>query len=183
MNAQEIVHNLQLLGEELSAMQVQEPVELLLIGGGFMLTQIKNRTFTSDIDVMVLHPDASSELYRIFKGAAQFVAQDENLDPAWLSTNIGDFLRIAGPLPTLKLWKKFGPLHLYLPPRDFILAHKIVAGRPKDMEDIHTLCRLLRVTNREKAQKTLDKYITQEIQSYYHVETTLRRLFPQKAGK
>jgi hypothetical protein len=178
MNAQEIIRNLQLLGEELEAMQVQEPVELLLIGGGFMLTQIKNRTFTGDIDVMVIRPDAYSELYRIFKEAARFVAHDEGLDSTWLSTNIGDFLRIAGPLPKLKLWRKFGPLHLYLPPKDFILAHKFVAGRPKDMDDIHALCCLLRVTDRGEAQKILDKYISQEIQSHYHVETTLRRLFP-----
>lgn len=178
MNAQEIIHNLQLLGEELAAMQIQEPVELQLIGGGFMLTQIRNRVATRDIDVMVLHPDAYSESYRIFKGAARFVAQDEDLDPAWLSTNIGDFLRIAGPLPKLKLWKKFGPLHIYIPPKDFILALKLVAGREKDTPDIEALLHRLRIHKRTQAQKILDRYIYPNIQSDYDVATTLDDFFP-----
>ncbi len=38
MNAKEIVRYLSLVGEELQAMNVQEPIQLLLIGGGYMLT-------------------------------------------------------------------------------------------------------------------------------------------------
>lgn len=142
-----------------------------------MPTQIQNRTFTNDVDVMVLHPSAYSELYRIFKGAVRFVAQDEKLSPAWLSTNIGDFLRTAGPLPEMKLWKKFGSLHIYIPPKDFILAHKLVAGREKDTPDIEALCHQLHIHKRAQVQKILDRYINPDTQSYHKVETTLDDIF------
>jgi hypothetical protein len=33
------------------------------------------------------------------------------------------------------LWKRFGPLHIYAPPTEYILALKIVAGREKDLDD------------------------------------------------
>ncbi len=52
MDVNDIEQNLFLLGEELREMGVQEPVELLLIGGGVMLTQMQNRTVTSDVDVL-----------------------------------------------------------------------------------------------------------------------------------
>ncbi len=143
-----------------------------------MLTQIKNRTVTNDVDVAVIRPDATSESYRIFKGAVTFVAHDEGLDPSWLSTNMEDFLRIAGPLPRkLRLWKRFGPLSVYVPPRKFILAHKLVAGREKDQDDIHALLRQLRIRTRTQAQQILDTYIRQDIQAINHVEDTLDIFF------
>lgn len=173
MDAKDIIRNLQLVGEELESMKVQDPVELLLIGGGFMLTQIQNRTATSDVDVMVLRPDVYTEPYQVFKEAVKFVAQDERLDPAWLSTNIGDFLRIAGPLPSISIWKIFGPLQIYIPPKNFVLALKLVAGRKKDMDDIDALCRSLHVTTRHQAQTILNAYISLEVQTHSNVEGTL----------
>ena len=31
-------------------------------------------------------------------------------------------------VPDGKLWKRYGPLHIYLPPREYIRALKIMAG-------------------------------------------------------
>src|SRR5229473_151812 len=154
MNAKEIVRYLSLVGKELEEMNVQEPIQLLLIGGGYMLTQIKNRVATGDIDTAWVYPEvySGSEIYRLFKAAVQFVAGDEDLDPAWLNTDVGDFLRAAGPLPKLKLWKKFGMVRVYLPPKDYVLAHKLIAGREKDQPDIEVLCSQLGIDRREKAQ-------------------------------
>jgi len=36
-------------------------------------------------------------------------------------------------VPDGKLWKRFGPLHIYVPTSEYILALKIVAGRQKDL--------------------------------------------------
>jgi hypothetical protein len=43
MDAEDIERYLSLVGAELQAMNMQEPIQLLLIGGGYMLTQIHNR--------------------------------------------------------------------------------------------------------------------------------------------
>lgn len=123
MNADDIERFLLLVAEELRLMNLQESIRLLLIGGGYMVTQVKKRLATGDIDMVWVYPeiDSSSEIYRLFKMAVGFIADDEDLNPNWLNTDAGDFLRAAGPLPRLKLWKKFGVLHVYLPPKNFIL--------------------------------------------------------------
>ena len=180
MNAEEMERYLTLLGQELQELGVQTPIDLLLIGGGYMLTQIGNRLLTGDIDVAWVRPEiySDSDLYRIFQNAVRFVAHDEKLDFKWLQTETGDGLRAAGPLPKMKLWKTFVVLRVYIPPKDFILAHKLAASRPKDMGDIVALCQQLRVDTRKKAQKIVDKYISREAQEDERIVEKLSRLFP-----
>lgn len=179
MDAGDIERYLTLVGEELKAMNVQEPIQLLLIGGGYMLTQVRNRTVTGDVDAVWMYPEvyADSEIYRLFKGAVQFVAGDEDLEPTWLNIDASDFMRAAGPLPKMRLWKKFELVHVYLPPKDFILAHKLIAAREKDTADIRALCAQLRVDTRKKAQKIVDKYISKEIQENNRLAVKLAILF------
>jgi hypothetical protein len=179
MDAKDIERYLSLVGAELQAMNVQESIQLLLIGGGYMLTQVRNRSATGDVDAMFMdtHIYSDSEVYRLFQAAVQFVANDEALEPAWLSTDIGDFLRTAGPLPKVTLWKKFGPLHVYIPPKQFILAHKLLAGREKDRDDIDALCHMLGINTHKKAQKILDSYIRKDIQDNSDVAATLEDFF------
>lgn len=179
MNASDIERYLLLVGEELAGMHVSEPIQLLLIGGGYMLTQVRNRPATSDIDTVWLHPEiySDSEIYRLFKAAVQFVADDENLDANWLNIDVGGFIRAAGPMPKIELWKGFGVVHVYIPPNDFILALKLTSAREKDQNDIESLCRVLDVSTRKKAQMVLDKYIKQEFQANNHVASKLDALF------
>lgn len=179
MNAKDIQRYLSLVGKELQAMDVEEPIQLLLIGGGYMLTQVRNRTVTGDIDAVWVSPEvyADSEIYRIFKAAVQLVADDEELEPAWLNTDVSDFVFAAGPLPKMKLWKRFEVLHVYLPPKDFMLAHKLIAAREKDEEDIQALCFQLGIDTRKKAQTVLDKYISREIQENHHAAEKLDMFF------
>lgn len=179
MDAIAIERYLSLAGDELKAMNVQGPIQLLLVGGGYMLTQVRNREVTDDIDTVWVRPEmySDSEVYRLFKAAVQFVASDEGLAPSWLNADVSDFVRAAGPLPKMSLWKEFGALHVYLPGKDFILAHKLVAGRRKDEDDIRSLCKQLSVNTRKKAQKILDKYISKEVQNNNHVAAKLDVFF------
>jgi hypothetical protein len=179
MNAKDIQRYLSLVGKELQAMNVQEPIRLLLIGGGYMLTQVQNRTVTGDVDAVWVYPEvyADSEVYRLFRAAVELVADDEGLEPSWLNTDASDFVFAAGPLPKRKLWKKFGLVQVYLPPKDFILAHKLVSARKKDTADIQALCALLGIDTRKKAQKVVDKYISQDIQENHRVTMKLAILF------
>jgi hypothetical protein len=179
MNVQAIEQYLSLVGQELQSMGIGEPIELLLIGGGYMLTQVGNRNATGDIDTVWVAPDiySGSEIYRLFRLAVQFVAEDENLAPNWLNIDMGDFVRLAGPLPKRRLWKQFGMVQVYLPPKDFILAHKLIASRNKDGGDIEALCQELGVHTRKKAQRILDTYISRELQEIEHVSEKLAALF------
>ena len=120
---------------------------------------------------------AGSEIYQLFEAAIQFVTDDERLGPSWFSTDVSDFVLAAGPLPKMKLWKKFEVLHVYLPSKDFILAHKLIAAREKDIPDIQALCAQLGIDTRKKAQKVLDKYISLEIQENNHATDKLDIFF------
>ncbi|MBO0777892.1 MAG: hypothetical protein J2P37_03605 [Ktedonobacteraceae bacterium] len=180
MYARDIEHCFSLLGEELEALGVQITFRLLMIGGGFMLTQIGNRDTTKDVDVRVQDFETLyyTHEYRIFKQAVRFVAQDNRLDPAWFSDNIGEFLAIAGPVPKGKLWRKFGRrLWVYVPPKDYILAHKLIAGRDKDEPDIEALAAKLRIKTRAQAQRIVNKYINEDTQQTYGVLEKINRFF------
>lgn len=179
MNANDIERYLLLVGEELQAMGLSEPIQLLLVGGGYMLTQVQNRAATGDIDTVWLQPEiySDSEIYRLFKAAVQFIADGEGLDASWFNIDVGDFVLLAGPLPKMKLWKMFSVLHVYLPSKDFILAHKLLAARNKDIGDIEVLLSQLKIDTRKKAQRILDKYIAQDIQENNHVDAKLDLFF------
>src|SRR5437588_7371054 len=62
-------------------------------------------------------------------------------------------------VPDGNLWKTFGPLHIYAPPQEYILALKIFAGRNKDIEDCKILLQQVKIGTRQQAQVLLDRYI------------------------
>src|SRR5438552_19171754 len=62
-------------------------------------------------------------------------------------------------IPDGKLWKTYGPLYIYAPPKEYILALKIFAGREKDIEDCRILLQQEMITTRQRAQILLDRYI------------------------
>src|SRR5258708_3905742 len=81
------------------------------------------------------------------------------------------------------LWRKFGRrLEVYIPPKDFILAHKLVAGRDKDLDDIEVLLDELGIRNRKQAQKIIDTYIKKDVQRVEGAQSTLDTFFPDYRG-
>ncbi len=78
-------------------------------------------------------------------------------------------------VPNRKLWKTFGPLHIYAPPREYILALKIFAGRDKDLEDCRILLQQVEIGSRQQAQILLDHYILPEARQN-NTETIARSL-------
>jgi hypothetical protein len=182
MTAQDIEHYLALLGQELEALGIARPVRLLMIGGGFMLTQIGNRKYTKDVDVVLFERDDFFDTgdYQVFRSAIHYVAQDVGLDLKWLSDNITDFVIMSGFVPKGKLWRKFGKLlYVYIPSAEFILAHKLGAGRDKDEGDIRALLKKLRVKTRDKAIQIFEKYIPDEdMRQESNIEEMLRLFFP-----
>ena len=180
MQKEEIETHLAELGQELQEMGLERPIPILLVGGAFMLTQIKNRQATNDIDVLLKDVEDSTTpwLYQTFKAAVRSVAWKNKMPNSWLNDVIGDFLRDLGSVPEGNLWRRFDKLEVYLPPEEYILALKLLAGRQKDKDDTLALCKRLQIQTREQAQKVLDRYIAdKQLQQMNNVEKTLTIFF------
>jgi len=181
MHAQEIENYLAELGQELQNLGVQHPIRILLVGGAFMLTQIHNRPSTNDVDVLLKDGDDSttSPHYQTFRAAVRAVARKNKLPSNWLNDIMGDFLRDTGTAPDGTLWRTYTMLEVYIPPSEYILALKVFAGRPKDRDDIYSLCQQLQIRTREQAQRLVDRYIPNtQVQQLNHLDDTLDELFP-----
>src|SRR5947209_17425761 len=159
MQANDIEIYLAKLGQELHAQGVQQPVRILLVGGAFMLTQVGSRQTTDDIDVVLKDIENStiSPLYQTFKAAVRAVAKNNHLSIIWLNDIIGDFLKDIGNVPDGTLWRQYGPLEVFLPPKEYILALKLLAGRQKDQDDILALRQQLDIQTREQALQLIDR--------------------------
>ncbi len=82
-------------------------------------------------------------------------------------------------VPDGTLWKRFGPLHVYAPASEYILALKITAGRQKDLDDCAILLPKTEIRTRKQAQQLLDRYILPSGQqkNAESIENALNRLF------
>jgi hypothetical protein len=82
-------------------------------------------------------------------------------------------------IPRRKLWKRYGPLHIYIPPKAYMLALKIMAGRDKDLADCAILLPQTNIQTRRQARQLLDRYILPEAQekNAEQIENALNRLF------
>ncbi len=67
-------------------------------------------------------------------------------------------------MPRSKLWKRYGPLHVYAPPKQYMVALKILAGRDKDIADCRILLPQTHIRTRKQAQRVLDRYILPDAQ-------------------
>jgi hypothetical protein len=70
-------------------------------------------------------------------------------------------------------------LEVYVPPGEYILALKLLAGRQKDRDDIDALCQQLRIRTPEQARQLVDRYIpNKQVQQINNLDDTLNFFFP-----
>ena len=153
MDAPEIEACLADLGQELQAVGVGQLIRILVVGGAYMLTQLHNRSSTRDVDVILKDIDdpSTSPLYPAIQASVRAVAQQHGLPSTWLNDVISDALRAQGIVPEGILWRVYGPLEVYMPEPEYILALKLLAGRPQDIPDIQALNAQLSVSLRAQA--------------------------------
>lgn len=181
MQAQDIETYLADLGQELQDQGVRLPVRILIVGGAFMLTQLHNRPTTNDVDMLLMDIDdpTTSPLYQTFKAAVRAVANRNRIPITWINDVIGDFLRDTSMVPQGTLWRIYAMLEVYIPPSEYILALKLLAGRQKDRGDIQALCQQLRVQTRKQAQQLVDRYIpNRQVQQINDLDDKLNNIFP-----
>src|SRR5947209_16507557 len=104
-------------------------------------------TATNDVDVLLIDVDdpTTSPLYQPFKVAVRAVANRNRLPVTWMNDLLGEFLRDTTKVPRGTLWRTYALLAVYVPEAEYILALKLLAGRPKERGDLQLLCQSLHV--------------------------------------
>jgi hypothetical protein len=177
----DIVAFLTQVGTDLEEFGFQEPVRLLLIGGAFMITQLRSRTATGDIDVALLEWERWGEIYELFKRIVLYELSEIGASAEGFSDDITEFLPLMG-LPKIRtLWLSVGKLEVYVPDPGYILALKLLANRDKDQPDLQVLLALLKIKRRKQAEKLLKTYVSEDIRVEYaeKLERVLSAHFPR----
>lgn len=181
MKSEEIEHYLTELGMELKGRGVKKPVRLMLIGGAYMLLLANAPRSTNDIDVFWLDEDAFQQTLIPLRESVQAITKRHTLNPDWFNYVAQMMIYDEVMIPDGKLWKRFGPLHIHIPTKEYILALKMMAGRDKDLEDCAILLPQTPIKTRQQAQQLLSQYILPEGQEKHaeHIENALRQLFEE----
>ncbi|MBO0777772.1 MAG: hypothetical protein J2P37_02990 [Ktedonobacteraceae bacterium] len=173
---------LQVFGQKFAQRRYPVTVHMLLIGGGYMLTQHDIQRITRDVDLYPLDrtwpdtvPPFPGHVYEI----AQEIAREQGLRHTWLQTLPERHVKVTGGVPRGSLWRTFGIVEIYAPPADYILFLKLRINRPKDRADISYLFDCLGIQTREQAQALIDHYMPDQAnQAYFDISTKLHRWFP-----
>jgi Nucleotidyltransferase of unknown function (DUF6036) len=183
MKAEDIEKYLSQLGQELLKRGMQKPIHLLLIGGAYMLLLTNTPRNTDDIDIFWLEEEEGLQrALRPLQDGVNAVAKANQIGPNWLNYMTQLLMYDFVIVPDGNLWKTYGPLHIYAPPQEYILALKIFAGREKDIEDCKILLQQGTITTRQQAQIVLDRYILPDAQqnNIETIEQSLNTLFGKK---
>ena len=153
MNKQEIEKYLRMLGQEL--LQRQLTGEILLARGAVMLLKVQNREVTKDIDAYF-----NPEHAEIIREAIKVIADREGLTYDWINDGVKGFFYTQ---PPVEQWAEYPGLRIYTPSLDYLLAMKLVAGRPQDIEDIKALAHELKLSSSEEALAIVKKYVPEQL--------------------
>lgn len=165
LKAEDIENYLSQLGQDLLKRGIREPVHVLLIGGAYMLLLTNTSRNTDDIDIFWLEEEEGLQrALRPLQESVIAVAEANQISLNWLNYMTHLLMYDLVTIPDGNLWKTYGPLHIYAPPEEYILALKIFAGRDKDIEDCKVLLQQIKIKTRQQAQTLLDRYILPDAQ-------------------
>lgn len=201
-NGKQVEQYLGELAQELENLQVALPFHILIMGGAYMLLQEKRKS-TLDVDFTLLDiseggmpPDrvfpvtlkknVIASIKSMVPYAAEFkqavsmvAARHRNLDSDFINDEAAAYLYDDAPHAEISFWRAFGnTLYTYLPTAEYMFATKIMASRPKDIEDIQILVSALNIHTWEQAKAIINKFILPDGQSFWEVDEKLENLFP-----
>lgn len=130
---------------------------------------------TSDVDIFWLEEEAFQDTRSILSECALAVTKKYKLQADWFNYLTQVITQNDIIIPDGELWKQFGALHIYIPPKEYILALKIIAGREKYLDDCAILLPRTKITTRQQAQQLLDQYVLPQAQEE-HAEQIERSL-------
>src|SRR2546423_15294012 len=96
------------------------------------------------------------------RDGVQAIASKYTLPPNWFNylTQLLIYDKII--MPRGKLWKRYGPLQVYGPPKEFVFALKILAGRDQDLAGCRVFLPQTPFRPRQQGQRVLDRYLLPE---------------------
>jgi hypothetical protein len=182
MDAHEMEMYLAELGAELEKRGIKKPVRMMLIGGAYMLLLAGAPRSTDDIDIFWLEEDAFQQMRATLSECVLAVTKRHALPLHWFNYLTQILMQNEVLVPDGSLWKQFGPLYIYAPGAEYILALKIMAGREKDLDDCAILLTQTNIKTRQQAQQLLDRYILAEAQEKHseQIKGSLERLFGEQ---
>src|SRR5260221_6074327 len=165
MQSQEIEQYLAELGAALQSQGIKKPIRMLLIGGAYMMLLANAPRTTDDIDVFWVEEGEDFQKARIaMRDSVQAIGSKYTLPPNWFNNLTQMLIYDKISMPRGTLWKQYGPLHVYVPPTEFMFALKILAGREKDLADCRLLLPQTRIRTRRHGQKVIDRHMLPEAQ-------------------
>jgi hypothetical protein len=178
----DIEHYLTELGTELSSRGIKRPVRMMLIGGAYMLLFANAPRTTNDIDIFWLEEEAFQQTLNLLRESVQAITKRHGLEPSWFNYLTQLLMQDEIIIPNGKLWKRFGPLYIYIPPKKYIFALKILAGRTKDIDDCAILLSQIKMKTRQQAEKLLEEYVLSEAREKHaeQIEHSLHELFEEQ---
>lgn len=168
------------------------PIQVMMVGGAFLVLMGIIQRHTDDIDVVITDLEGTGEaslVYQLNKTTRRIRKIIETIGKQhglkgmhrmWLNDDCAPFLIDMGPLPAVRLWRAYQKLHLYVPTDlGYILSCKLMAGRiQKDYPDIAVLRAQLGIQTREQAQALVDRFFPdKEKQRFQELPQTLDDLF------
>src|SRR5258707_9919014 len=131
-----------------------------------------------------LGAELKKRAYAPLRESVQVIKQKHDLDADWLNYLAQMLMYDEVIVPDGKLWKRFGPLHVYAPAGEYIRALKIAAGRDKDRADCAILLSKTRIRTRRQAQQVVYRYLVPGglQKNAESIEHALRWLFEGKRG-
>ena len=186
MQAHEIQRYLAELGAALQSQGITKPVRLLLIGGAYMMLLANAPRTTDDVDMFWIEEGEDFQKARqALRDGVQAIASKYALPPNWFNYLTQMLIYDKITMPRGKLWRRYGPLHVYAPPKEYMFALKILAGRDKDIADCRILLPQTYIRNRKQAQRALDRYLLPGAQQdeAATIQSSLNVLFGSESEK
>jgi len=144
---------------------IKKPVRMLLIGGAYMMLLAHAPRTADDVDVCWVEEGEDFQKARLaMRDGVQAIANKYRLPPDWFNYLTQMLMYDKMIMPRGKVWRRYGSLHVYVPPTAFIFALKILAGRQKDIADCRILLPQTHICTRKQAQLVLDRSIVPDVQ-------------------
>jgi hypothetical protein len=144
---------------------INKPIRMLLIGGAYMMLLVNAPRTTDDIDVFWIGEGEDFQKARLaMRDGVKAIGSKYTLPPNWFNNLTQMLIYDKIIMPRGTLWRQYGPLHVYVPPTEFMFALKILAGRDQDLADCRILLPQTHIRTRQQAQRVLNRYILPEAQ-------------------
>lgn len=129
--------------------------QVYVVGGAAMALGYDSKRYTRDIDALVL------DGYDYLIKAVQEVARRRGLLTSWFNEQAVPFISKAKDSRPLVVFDD-PALRVFAASPEHLLAMKAVASRPSDVNDIHTLSRILGITTSAEVIEVVGRYFPRE---------------------